>query len=109
MKLPGGESAIVDIAKLRDYCLNPAHPRGRHKARVFASILGLTAAHTEFLREKLLRAANEGSAVPGDRDEHGDRYAIDFELARAGRQATVRSTWIVLRSDRVKGGLQWVK
>ena len=26
MKLPHAEQAIVDIAKLRDYCLNPLHP-----------------------------------------------------------------------------------
>ncbi len=43
MKLPNSDRAVVDIAKLRDYCLNPAHPRGRHKARVFAAALGLTA------------------------------------------------------------------
>src|SRR5579863_7959177 len=28
MKLPGGDQAIVDIAKLRDYCLSPGHARG---------------------------------------------------------------------------------
>jgi hypothetical protein len=38
MKLPNGEHAVVDSAKLREYCLNPHHARGRHKARVFASI-----------------------------------------------------------------------
>jgi hypothetical protein len=43
MKLPYAESAIVDVRKLRDYCLSAAHPRGKHKARVFASALGLTA------------------------------------------------------------------
>ena len=91
MKLPGGDRAIVDIAKLRDYCLNPAHPPGRHKARVFASTLGLTAADAGFLRENLLRAAREGSATPGERDEHGERYAVDFTLDRGSRQATVRS------------------
>jgi hypothetical protein len=37
MKLPNGDRAIVDLEKLRAYCLNPQHPRGRHKARVFAS------------------------------------------------------------------------
>ncbi len=42
MKLPNGERAVVDIIKLQDYCLNPAHPRGQHKARVFAAALGLT-------------------------------------------------------------------
>src|SRR5260370_23519472 len=101
MNLPGGESAIVDIAKLRDYCLNPAHPRGRHKSRVFASTLGLTTADAEFLREELLRAAKEGSAMPGDGDEFGERYAVEFKLVRGDRQATVRSSWIINRNDSV--------
>jgi len=37
--LPGGAGAIVEISKLRDYCLDPHHRRGRHKARVFLSTL----------------------------------------------------------------------
>jgi len=41
VKLPNGEYAIVEIEKLRDYCLSLIHPHGRHKARVFASVLGL--------------------------------------------------------------------
>lgn len=101
MKLPTGESAIVDLAKLRDYCLNPAHPRGRHKARVFTSTLGLRPADAGFLREELLRAAREGSATPGGGDEYGERYTVDFELTRGDRQATVRSTWIIRGSDSV--------
>jgi len=52
MKLPGGDNAIVDIAKLRDYCLDPQHPRGRHKPRVFAATLGLAQTDGEFLRER---------------------------------------------------------
>jgi hypothetical protein len=40
MKLPNGEASIVEIEKLWDYCLNLDHPRGRHKARVFLSVLG---------------------------------------------------------------------
>ena len=30
------------MAKLRDYSLDPVHSKGKHKARVFASALGLT-------------------------------------------------------------------
>ena len=41
MRLPNPSRAFVDASKLRDYCLNAQHPRGRHKARVFASALGL--------------------------------------------------------------------
>jgi hypothetical protein len=40
MKLPNGERAVVDIRKLRDYCLSAKHRRGRHKARVFEAALG---------------------------------------------------------------------
>lgn len=100
MKLPSGEHAIVEVAKLRDYCLNPLHPRGRHKARVFMSALGLTSADAEFLREELLRAAREADAVMGDADEYGERYTIDFGLARNVRRAMVRSTWMVRRGER---------
>ena len=99
MKLPNGEQAIVDIAKLRDYCLNPAHARGRHKARVFAATLGLSAADAGFLRDELLRAARDGDATLGEVDQFRDRYAIDIELARRERRGVVRSAWIIRRGE----------
>jgi hypothetical protein len=67
MKLPNGEGAIVDIRKLRKYCLNAQHPRGRHKTRVFASV-GILEADAEKLRTALLAAActeaQPGGAIP---------------------------------------------
>ncbi|MEO8593411.1 MAG: type II toxin-antitoxin system VapC family toxin [Candidatus Solibacter sp.] len=104
MCLPGGDNASVDIAKLRDYCLDPQNTRGRHKARVFASILGLAQADAEFLRSTLLRAAREAEAVAGMPDEYGDRFTVDFELNRGDRRATVRSAWIVLRGESARRG-----
>ena len=101
MKLPGGDKAIVDIEKLRDYCLDPHHPRGRHKARVFAAALGLAQTDAEFLREALLRAAREVDTLEGESDEYGDRFTVDFELNRGSRRAIVRSAWIVLRDETV--------
>ena len=99
MKLPGGDNAIVDIAKLRDYCLDPQHPRGRHKARVFAATLGLAQTDAEFLRDALLRAVREADALVGESDEYGDRFTVDFELNRGNRRAVVRSAWIVIRDE----------
>jgi hypothetical protein len=99
MRLPGTELAIVDIAKLRDYCLNQSHPRGRHKARVFAAALNLFQADAEFLRGELLRAAREADATAADADQYGERYIVDFELARNHRRATVRSAWIIRNSE----------
>jgi hypothetical protein len=57
MKLPNAHRAIVDIAKLRDYCLNQQHEYGRDKARAFAAALGLGRTHAEWLRLRLLEAA----------------------------------------------------
>lgn len=39
-KLPNLECAVIPPEKLR-YCLDPNHPTGRDKARVFRSALGL--------------------------------------------------------------------
>ena len=99
MKLPGGASAIVEIAKLRDYCLDSQHPRGRHKARVFAAVLGLEQPDAEFLRGALLDAAREGDAVAGVSDQYGERFTVDWQLSRDDRRARIRSAWIVLRGQ----------
>ena len=68
MRLPNGHRGVVDIAKLRDYCLNLDHPRGRHKRRVFGAALGLTADHAEDLRDALLEATKTEEASATDRD-----------------------------------------
>jgi len=53
MNLPYANHAIIDIVKIKDYCLNPEHPRGKHKARVFKDSLGLTLENTESLIAKI--------------------------------------------------------
>ena len=85
----------MEIAKLRDYCLNPDHPRGRHKARLFAAALGLTANHADQLRDRLLEAAQAEEAAATDQDEFGQRYVVDFTMKTAAGEANVRSSWIV--------------
>ncbi len=94
-KLPNGERAVVEIAKLREYCLNPDHPRGRHKARVFAAVLGLTTSYAEELRDALLEAGRTGEATAGDQDEYGQRYVVDFTMNGPAGKARVRSSWII--------------
>ena len=100
MKLPNGTRAIVDIRKLQAYCLNPQHPRGRNKARVFASA-GIRQADAEELKTALLRAANNAEARLGVANPYGQRYIVDFDLPCQGRTVRIRSTWIV----RIEGDL----
>jgi len=94
MKLPNGELAILDIQKLREYCLNPQHPRGRNKARVFASA-GIRQADAEELRSALFAAAIHAEARLGIANLYGQRYIVDFDFLRVGRSVRIRSTWIV--------------
>lgn len=94
-KLPHSHDAIVDVRKLRDYCLSLHHPRGRNKARVFSSVLGLTAEDAEELRNALLSAALSEKARIGESDQYGDRYMLDFEMKTDAGTATIRSGWIV--------------
>ncbi|HWE96811.1 MAG TPA: hypothetical protein VG269_22820 [Tepidisphaeraceae bacterium] len=93
----------VEIAKLRDYCLSDTHPRGRHKARVFRSRLGLTAGDAELLRRTLLDAAENGQdqLVATDADEYGQRYVLDLSMTTAAGTAVIRSAWIVLVGEEV--------
>ena len=100
VKLPSPELAVVDLTKLREYCLNPSHPRGRHKARVFAASLGIAALNADILRNALLRAAAEADATPGQHDDYGRRYVLDFEMRGPSGKAVVRSTWIVRSNER---------
>ncbi|MDD5179686.1 MAG: hypothetical protein PHT15_00305 [Gallionellaceae bacterium] len=96
MKLPNGTQAVVDIEKLRDYCLNSDHPEGRHKARVFLSTLGMMPSDAADLRQILLDAAIKAEdVVMSSTDEYGRRYFMDHEVMWNNRVARIRSAWIV--------------
>lgn len=95
MQLPNAENCRIDEWKVRDYCLSSQHPRGKHKARVFESALGLTAADAPLLMAALRQAAKEQDAMPSRSDEHGGRFSIDFDLEVGSRSARIRSCWIV--------------
>src|SRR5574337_906336 len=95
MKIPNADRAVVDIRKLRDYCLNLLHDEGKHKARLFESALDIIANDAEQLRNILLQIVKTHEAELGRRDEYGQRYTVDFMLEWEGKRAKVRSGWII--------------
>lgn len=95
MLLPNGDRAEVAPSRLAEYLLNPAHPTGKHKARVFAAALGLDRSSAEFLRSWLLNLVREGEATPYAQDEYGERFVILGKLSYNGRNALVRTAWII--------------
>lgn len=95
MRLPNGDRADLGT-KLEDYVLNSAHREGCHKARVFESVLGITAANPGALRRALLEtAAMSDEAEPRGDSTYGTIYTVRFALTTAGGTAIVLSVWIV--------------
>jgi hypothetical protein len=95
VRLPNSHKAVVEIQKLRNYSLNPNHPVGKHKARVFRAALGITLKDTEWLRERALEIALRDDARLGAASVFGDKYVIDSLLEYKGMSAIVRFSWIV--------------
>lgn len=99
MKLPRGRDAIIPPGKIENYCLNPVHSRGGHKARVFASALGIAARDAGALKAALLKAAREGEARLVGSDAFGEHYRIDHPIQMGARTRVVRMGWTVRIPD----------
>ncbi|NJP09740.1 MAG: hypothetical protein HC866_09835 [Leptolyngbyaceae cyanobacterium RU_5_1] len=94
MKLPNGELAIIPIEKLLGYCLNSEHPRGKHKARVFKSTLGITPDNVDQLYQLVQQAAVGGEVVQERSTEFGQEFKLDWTIPGVdGIQ--LRTIWII--------------
>ena len=92
MKLPNGDRAVVPMEKLIGYCLNPSHSAGKHKARVFASALGITAETADSLRSLIRIAAIEGEVVQEDETAFGQVFKVDWPVPQK-EQVVLRTIW----------------
>ncbi|KKI98296.1 DUF6883 domain-containing protein [Prochlorothrix hollandica] len=80
MKLPNGHQAIIPRQKLTLYCLNPEHSSGKHKARVFKAILGITAQNVETLETLIQQAALEGAVAQQSQTPFGSQFKVDWPV-----------------------------
>jgi hypothetical protein len=99
VRIPNADQAVVDVAKLREYCLNPAHPVGKHKARVFLAALGMTAEDAELLRLELLSGILAADATAEIADQFGRRFMATVRVTCRARAADVCSCWIVRTNE----------
>ena len=99
MKLPNGQNCDLGT-KLEDYFLNPLHREGRHKARVFRSVLGITQDNAEVLRAAIRSAAASSDEAEARGDNgFGHVFTLRFVMASGGGRATVMTGWIVLHNE----------
>ena len=94
MLFPNADRAVAEIRKLRDYCLDPMHDEGKHKARLFPAV-GITVNDAGELRDFLLQAVKTNEAQLGRRDAYGQRYIVDFPIDWRGKRTLIRSGWII--------------
>jgi hypothetical protein len=92
--LRNADRAVIDARKLADYALSPSNPVGRHKARVFAAVLGFERSNVHLLIEELRRGVLAHAAEPGLLDEYGARYRVDMRVTGPKGTATLRTAWI---------------
>lgn len=97
--MPGAELALVPWDKLFGYCLNPTHPQGRHKARVFRASLGMKQEDAERLRGLILEGVRHHEAHLQGSTPHGDRYVVDLPLMGLHAQVWLRTVWQFLPEE----------
>jgi len=91
----------IDIRKLRDYSLNPHHPVGKHKARVFSSQLGIGRDDAQLLKEKIIENMKDVEIEWAHEDKFGKRFSADLTMNMKNRSALVRTIWIIKSGSEV--------
>lgn len=99
MLLPFAEKAYINDRKLTDYCLSETHITGKHKARVFKSVLNITADRYLILKKAILAAVLFNEAEFGGSNQQGNLYAVDFIMTHDSKQAIVRTAWIIFYNE----------
>ncbi|RXO32742.1 RHS repeat-associated core domain-containing protein [Salmonella enterica] len=93
--LNNAEKAVIDPRKITEYALNPEHPVGKNKARVFESALGMNKTHADDLIAQIKQGVQDMPAIPGTVDQFGSRFSVDIPTVGPTGTATVRTGWIV--------------
>jgi hypothetical protein len=83
MKLPNGDQAVIDPRKVTDYCLSPDHDEGKHKARVFQELLGVTLDNGQRLLDALKEVA--GNRMPSSGSSTSTASVMWSILSSPGR------------------------
>lgn len=101
--LVGVEKAIVDKqGKLIDYSLNPNHPSGKNKAKVWKATLGATQEHADMIHDQVMAFLPFAEAVPKNAGKNGEIFNVFVPVTGPnGKTVDVLTGWIY---DRPKDG-----
>jgi hypothetical protein len=86
----------IPTAKLTNYSLDPNHPKGKDKARVFQSALGYNQSNYQALIDNVNRNLHTAPAYFKGSTPYGDKYEVTLPLKGPnGKTANVLTAWIM--------------
>ena len=97
MKLPNRDQPEIAIEKLINYCLNTEHRRGKHKARRFKAILGITQENADYLLNFIKISAKEGLVVEQKTTNFGEEFKVDWLIPNTNN-VILRTIWEIKKT-----------
>jgi hypothetical protein len=91
--LKNARTAIIEPVKFVDYCLDPHHKDGRHKARVFKAVLGFDRTNYADLIAAIRTGIMAQEAEYLSETAHGFLWRVDRPITGPRGTATVRTGW----------------
>ncbi len=98
MKLPNGHQADLGN-KIEDYCLNFNHQKGKHKATLFQSKIGITLENADLLKNAIKKAAINETVIIRKTNEHGTHYNMKFLLKTDVGESLILVAWIIRTNE----------
>jgi filamentous hemagglutinin len=109
VRLPRASTARIPTEKLVRYALNPKHELGKHKARVFASALGIRASDWRYLHDQVLQALPDAAVRATRITPFGTQYEVVVTIdGLNGATHPVVTTWIIEDQDPPRLTSTWV-
>ena len=100
--LPNVDDAYINPKKLTEYALNPNHPVGGNKARVFESSLGYNQSNADDLLKEIYQKLPQSEAIIATHDQYGQRYTVDMMITGPnGNTVKVRTGWIIKTNSEI--------
>jgi hypothetical protein len=109
LRLPKAREATIPPEKLKGYALNADHERGKNKARVFRSALGITHHDWEYLRDQILQRLPKAEVTRIEPRGSDRDYLVRVRVdGRNGASEYVATRWVVQPGQPPRLSTLWV-
>lgn len=98
--LPNWENARIPSGKLENSCLNPFHPKGKDKARVFKSVLGFGQDDAERLELLIFEGIAKNEGILTEKIIWGEIWRVDIIISQCNDFFSLRTNWIIRANEK---------